>query len=77
MTERQRRQAKEEGINLDKVQRGCEHIFRYLDEKGFSLLEAKYLMSSIGIIMDDITKFDPLRKIARFDYSSSVSNVFS
>lgn len=77
MTERQRRQAKAKGIDLNKVQRGCEHIFKYLDTNEFSLLEIKYLMSSMGLVMEDIIKSDPLRKIADFDYSSSVGNVFS
>ena len=77
MTERQFRNAKEEGMYLSKIQRGCEHILKYLDKNDFSLLETKYLLFSMGLITRDITKNDPLRKIAEFDYSSSVGSAFS
>lgn len=77
MTERQFRNAKEEGMDLSKIQRGCEHILKYLDKNDFSLLETKYLLFSMGLITRDITKNDPLRKIAEFDYSSSVGSAFS
>lgn len=77
LTERQFRNAKAEGMDLDKIQRGCEYMFRYLDKNGFSLLETKYLISSMSCIARDITRNDPLRKIADFDYSSSVDSAFS
>ncbi len=64
-------------IDINKVRQGCEFIFRYFDESGFSLLELNYLMASMDLILDDITRKDPLRKIAEFNYSSSVGNVFS
>lgn len=76
MTERQFRYAKTEGLDLEKIQQGCEHIFKYLDENSFSLLETKHLISSMNHIVTDITKIDPLRKIAEFDYSSSVGSAF-
>lgn len=77
MTERQLRDIKAAGVDLDKVRQGCENLFKYLDENEFSLMETKYLISSMGLIVEDIVKIDPLRKIAEFNYSSSVGNAFS
>ena len=77
MTDRQLRNMKTAGVDVDKVRQGCEFLFKYLDERSFSLLETEYLMSSMGLIVEDIVKNDPLRKITEFDYSSSVGNTFS
>lgn len=77
MTERQFRYAKTKGLDLEKIQQGCEYIFKYLDENSFSLLETEHLISSMEHIITDITKNDPLRKIAEFDYSSFVGSAFS
>lgn len=77
MTERQFRYAKEEEVDLNKIQQGCEYIFTYLDKNGFSLLETRYLISSMGHILKDITRDDPLRRIAEFNYSASVGSAFS
>lgn len=37
MTERQFRYAKTKGLDLEKIQQGCEYIFKYLDENSFRL----------------------------------------
>lgn len=76
MTERQLRNMKLAEVDLDKIRQGCENFFKYLDENGFSLLETKYLISSMGLIVEDMVN-NPLRKIAEFNYSSSVGNAFS
>lgn len=64
-------------MGANKIKQECEFIFKHLAEKDFSLLEIKYVMSSMGLVMSDIVEKDPLRKIVDFNYFSSVDHVFS
>ncbi len=68
---------KSDGVEPSKIKRACEYIFEYLAKEEFTLIETKYLMSSMGHIMCDMVKDDPLRKIAEFNYLSSVTNSLS
>jgi hypothetical protein len=68
---------KADGFDPNKIKKACDFIFRYLSEEEFCLLEMEHVMSSMGLILSDMLKDDPLRKIAEFGYSSSVDSVFS
>lgn len=56
LTEQQAKELKAYGVDVNKIHQGCEYIFNYLDENGFSLLEIKHLISSMGIIAENMTK---------------------
>ncbi len=77
MLERQIVRMKMNGVDPDKIKNANTFIFEYLCKEGFSLLEVEYLMSSMGCVMQELVKDDPLRKVAEFDYSSSVDHSFS
>lgn len=77
MTNRELIRMKAEGIEVKKIEKACSDVFEYLDREGFSLLEIKYLISSMGLILADVVQNDPLRKIEEFNYSSSVACLFS
>lgn len=66
-----------DGIDAKKIKKACDYIFKHLSEEEFCLLEIEHLMTSMGLIVSDMVKDDPLRKIADFSYSSSVDSVFS
>lgn len=68
---------KADGLDPDKIKKACDFIFSHLNEEEFCLLEIQHLMTSMGLIVSDMVKDDPLRKIAEFGYSSSVDSVFS
>ena len=74
---RQIARMKRNGVDPDKIKNANTFIFEYLCKEGFSLLEVEYLMSSMGCVMQELVKDDPLRKVAEFDYSSSVDHSFS
>lgn len=69
-------QMKENGIEPEKIKKACEYIFHYLDQENFNLSETNYLISSMGNIISRMTEKDPLRKVGRFDYSSSIEDSF-
>ncbi len=74
---RQLMRMKADGIEPDKIKRACDYIFEYFEKEEFYLLEIEYLMNSMGLIMADIVKDDPLRKVKEFNYSSSADRLFS
>lgn len=67
---RQLMRMKADGIEPDKIKRACDYIFEYFEKEEFYLLEIEYLMNSMGLIMTDIVKDDPLRKVKEFNYSN-------
>ena len=68
---------KAEGINTNKIRSACDYIFDYLNKERFSLLETEHLISSMGLIVNDMVKNDPLRKLEDFSYSASAESLFS
>ena len=77
MLARQIVRMKMNGVDPNKIKNANTFIFEYLCKEGFSLLEVEYLMSSMGCVMQELVKDDPLRNVAEFDYSSSVDHSFS
>lgn len=67
---------KSNGIAPEKIKKGCEYIFQYLDQEGFTLKETNTLLSSMGNVINRMTEKDPLRKIGDFDYSDSIEISF-
>lgn len=65
------------GVELKKIEKACSYIYEYLNEEGFTLLEIKYLISSMRLVAADVVQKDPLRKIGEFSYSSSIDSLFS
>lgn len=68
---------KAKGIDADRIGQAANHIFDYLSREKFSLMETQCLLSSMGLIMSDMTKKDPLRKVDEFNYSSCIESMFS
>ncbi len=76
-TERMLKSFKADGIDIEKIRRACNNIFSCLEKEGFSIKETKLLISSMGHILNDMIKVDPLRKIEGLDYLSSSADLFS
>lgn len=68
---------KADGIDPCRIKDACGHISSYLAKEGFCLLEAEYVLASMGLVLTDMVKDDPLRKMQQFDYSASVEDAFS
>ena len=75
--QRQLIRIKADKIDPDKIKNACDHIFKYLADEEFRLLEVNHLISSMSFVLSNVTKNDPLRKLDGFDYSSSVKELFS
>ncbi len=76
MTKRVISHMKSQGIVPEKIKRGCDYIFKYLEQEEFSLKEVNCLISSMGSVIYKMTEKDPLRKIGDFDYSDSIESSF-
>lgn len=77
VTRRRQLQDMWESVDKEKIRKAEQHIFEYLDKEGFNLIETQYLLSSMGNILNNMKKNDPLRKIKNFDYSSSIEEVLT
>lgn len=69
-------QMKSNGIAPEKIKKGCEYIFQYLNQEEFTLKETKSLISSMENVIGRLTENDPLRKIGNFNYSDSIEASF-
>ncbi len=63
-----------ESIDADKIEKGCRHIFSYMDREGFTLAEMCRLIVSMRDIKDRMIKVSPLKHIGEFNYSESIDN---
>ena len=68
---------KQNGVNPYKIAQAANYVFDYLDKEKFNLKEIEYLFSSMGVVMSNMTKKDPLRKVNEFNYSSCIEELFS
>ena len=66
-----------ETIDNEKIKNATAYIFSYLDKEGFNLFEITCLTSSMGNVLNHIKKNGPLRMLKEFDYSSSITELFS
>lgn len=63
-----------ESIDAEKIEKGCRHIFNYMDKEGFTIAEMSRLIVSMRDIKDRMLKVSPLKRISEFNYSESIDN---